>query len=60
MTRETWRRARGSFDRAYAEFKGTVLAGWPGLDTGLEDAGAGPDQDLGPDLGRKTELETTA
>ena len=38
MTRETWRRARGSFDRAYGEFKGTVLAGWDTLD----EAGKGP------------------
>ena len=65
MTRETWRRARGSFDRAYAEFKGTVLAGWPGLDTGLDtgldqDAGAVVGPDLGPDLGQVTELETTS
>jgi cellulose biosynthesis protein BcsQ len=28
MTRETWRRARQSFDRAYDEFLGTVLAAW--------------------------------
>lgn len=28
MTRETWRRARASFDRAYEEFKGSVLAAW--------------------------------
>ncbi len=28
MTRETWRRARASFDRAYEEFKGHVLASW--------------------------------
>ena len=26
--RETWRRARASFDRAYEEFKGSVLAAW--------------------------------
>jgi hypothetical protein len=28
MTRETWKRARASFDRAYDEFKGTVLKAW--------------------------------
>lgn len=28
MTRETWRRARESFDRAYDEFKGNVNAAW--------------------------------
>lgn len=28
MTRETWRRARASFDRAYDEFKGHILASW--------------------------------
>lgn len=28
MTRETWKRARQSFDRAYGEFKQTVLAAW--------------------------------
>jgi len=28
MTRETWKRARQSFDRAYDEFKDTVLAAW--------------------------------
>ena len=28
MTRETWRRARASFDRAYEEFKGSVIAAW--------------------------------
>ena len=28
MTRETWKRARGSFDRAYAEFLETVLKAW--------------------------------
>lgn len=28
MTRETWRRARASFDRAYVEFKGSVLKAW--------------------------------
>ncbi len=28
MTRETWKRARQSFDNAYQEFKGTVLRAW--------------------------------
>lgn len=28
MTRETWRRARASFDRAYDEFKACFLAAW--------------------------------
>ena len=28
MTRETWKRARQSFDNAYAEFKATVLKAW--------------------------------
>lgn len=32
MTRETWRRARASFDRAYEEFKGTLLAAWDKLE----------------------------
>jgi len=28
MTRETWKRARQSFDRAYAEFIEVVIASW--------------------------------
>jgi cellulose biosynthesis protein BcsQ len=28
MTRETWKRARSSFDQAYAEFRETVLKSW--------------------------------
>jgi len=28
MTRETWRRARGSFDQAYFELKETMLPHW--------------------------------
>jgi len=32
MTRETWRRARDTFDRAYEEFKGNVLAAWDQLE----------------------------
>ena len=31
MTRETWRRARSTFDLAYGEFKDTLLAAWPQL-----------------------------
>ncbi|MBY6006103.1 AAA family ATPase [Salipiger bermudensis] len=32
MTRETWRRARASFDRAYEEFRGHVLTAWDKLE----------------------------
>ena len=32
MTRETWRRARASFDRAYDEFKATCLNTWDNLE----------------------------
>jgi cellulose biosynthesis protein BcsQ len=32
MTRETWRRARSTFDLAYAEFKANVLAAWVQLE----------------------------
>jgi cellulose biosynthesis protein BcsQ len=32
MTRETWRRARASFDRAYGEFRTTALAAWDRLE----------------------------
>jgi len=32
MTRDTWRRARSSFDRAYGEFKDTFLAAWDNLE----------------------------
>lgn len=28
MTRETWRRARATFDRAYGEFQGALCAAW--------------------------------
>lgn len=31
MTRETWRRARESFDRAYIEFKETMLPHWQAM-----------------------------
>ncbi|MEM8848704.1 MAG: AAA family ATPase [Pseudomonadota bacterium] len=32
MTRETWRRARGTFDAAYEEFRETVLAAWKAME----------------------------
>lgn len=32
MTRETWRRARFSFDRAYDEFRATVVNAWDQLE----------------------------
>jgi cellulose biosynthesis protein BcsQ len=32
MTRETWRRARASFDRAYDEFKGHLITAWDKLE----------------------------
>ncbi|MGR3465056.1 AAA family ATPase [Limimaricola sp.] len=32
MTRETWRRARASFDRAYDEFRATLVAAWDQLE----------------------------
>ena len=32
MTRDTWRRARGSFDRAYDEFRTTFLKAWDNLE----------------------------
>lgn len=32
MTRETWRRARASFDRAYEEFRSNVLNVWEALE----------------------------
>ncbi|SFR15836.1 AAA family ATPase [Poseidonocella sedimentorum] len=32
MTRETWRRARASFDRAYEEFRGNLLIAWSKLE----------------------------
>ncbi|MFN3937038.1 MAG: AAA family ATPase [Gemmobacter sp.] len=38
MTRETWRRARATFDRAYEEFRGHVQAAWDRLDEATEDA----------------------
>jgi len=38
MTRETWKRARQSFDRAYNEFKTTVLKSWE-QDSKIQEAG---------------------
>jgi len=35
MTRETWKRARLSFDNAYQEFKGTMLAAWAERNEGV-------------------------
>jgi cellulose biosynthesis protein BcsQ len=32
MTRETWRRARASFDQAYEEFKTNVLLAWDNME----------------------------
>jgi hypothetical protein len=32
MTRETWRRARASFDRAYEEFRDTLVAAWDAVE----------------------------
>ncbi len=32
MTRETWRRARASFDRAYDEFKGHMTTAWQAME----------------------------
>ena len=32
MTRETWRRARASFDRAYEEFRACFLQAWDKLE----------------------------
>ncbi|MEX0281714.1 MAG: AAA family ATPase [Arenibacterium sp.] len=36
MTRETWRRARASFDRAYVEFRDVMLPHWSGLSVAPE------------------------
>lgn len=33
MTRETWKRARTTFDVAYGEFRDTLVAAWPQLET---------------------------
>ncbi len=32
MTRETWRRARGTFDNAYSEFRDTMISAWDKLE----------------------------
>ena len=32
MTRETWRRARGSFDQAYGEFRDNLITAWDTLE----------------------------
>ena len=32
MTRETWRRARASFDRAYEEFRENLTRAWDQLE----------------------------
>jgi len=32
MTRETWRRARATFDRGYEEFKASIIASWDKLE----------------------------
>lgn len=32
MMRETWKRARGSFDRAFDEFEATLVRAWELLD----------------------------
>ena len=32
MTRETWRRARGTFDNAYKEFRETMISAWDKLE----------------------------
>ena len=32
MTRETWRRARASFDQAYDDFKGHLVTAWDTLE----------------------------
>jgi len=33
MTRETWRRARASFDRAYVEFRNSLVVAWDKMET---------------------------
>jgi cellulose biosynthesis protein BcsQ len=38
MTRETWKRARLSFDAAYVEFRKTALAAWAARNAGAEAA----------------------
>lgn len=48
MTRETWRRARGSFDQAYVEFRSTMLPAWEAMIAAPTDADAGPVTDTAP------------
>ncbi|QDL94396.1 chromosome partitioning protein ParA (plasmid) [Paroceanicella profunda] len=38
MTRETWRRARATFDQAYGEFRASLCSAWDKLDADREDA----------------------
>lgn len=38
MTRETWKRARRSFDAAYEELRETIMEVWPGLPVIVSDA----------------------
>lgn len=40
MTRETWRRARVTFDKAWAEHHGAILEAWQGLASGQGDIAA--------------------
>ncbi|MFK7837042.1 MAG: AAA family ATPase [Sulfitobacter sp.] len=54
MTRETWRRARATFDKAYEGFIGDVHAAWPLL----EAAQAAPDPASEQD--REPQLEATS
>ena len=34
MTRETWRRARSTFDNAYQEFRDVVISAWDKVEAG--------------------------
>jgi hypothetical protein len=43
MTRETWKRARRSFDAAYTEMKDTVLEAWKKLPEERDHPNAGED-----------------
>lgn len=47
MTRETWKRARSSFDSAYGEFRGVCESAWDRLDERPEGAEAMLDRRLG-------------
>ena len=44
MTRETWRRARRSFDRAWAEFAETLLRAWESIPDGAGQGGGTADR----------------